>query len=66
MFETSSIGYLHAEAVGIQDIRTLVLVVIGVTSTQYLCWRNLVLLTLQRYTLDDHVSFNTPTLDDPH
>jgi hypothetical protein len=34
-FKTSSIGYLHAQAVGIQDIRTLVPVVLSVTSTQY-------------------------------
>jgi hypothetical protein len=57
-FETSSIS--------IQDIRTLVPVVLGVKSTQYPRWRDLVLLTLQRYALDDHISSDTPTLDDPH
>jgi hypothetical protein len=65
-FEISSVSYLHAQAVGIQDIRTLVPVVLGVTSTQYPRWRDLVLLTLQRYALDDHISSDTPTLDDPH
>jgi hypothetical protein len=66
VFETSFAGYLHAHAVGIQDIQTLVSVVLGITSTQYLRWRDLVLLTLQRYALDDHVSSDAPTLDDPH
>jgi hypothetical protein len=37
-----------------------------ITSTQYPRSRNLVLLTLQRYVLNDHVSSNTPTLNDPH
>jgi hypothetical protein len=40
-------------------------VVLSITSTQYSRWCNLVLLTLQRYTLDDHVSSDAPTLDDP-
>jgi hypothetical protein len=31
----SSVGYLHAQAISIQDIRTLVPVVLNVTSTQY-------------------------------
>jgi hypothetical protein len=34
-FETSSVGYLHAQAIDIHDIWTLVPVVLGVTSTQY-------------------------------
>jgi hypothetical protein len=32
-FETSSVGYIHAQAVGIQDIRTSVPVVLDITST---------------------------------
>jgi hypothetical protein len=49
-FETSSVDYLHAQAVGILDIRTLVPVVLSVTSTQYPCWRDIVLLMLH-----DHI-----------
>jgi hypothetical protein len=64
--EISSVGYLHAQAVGIQDIWTLVPVVLDVMSTQYPHWHDLMLLTLQRYALDDHVSSDAPTLDDPH
>jgi hypothetical protein len=40
-------------------------VILSITCTQYSRWCNLVLLTLQRYTLDDHVSSDAPTLDDP-
>jgi hypothetical protein len=62
----SSVGYLHAQVVGIQDIRTLVPVVLSVMSTLYPRWCDLVLLMLQHYALDDHVSSDAPTLDDPH
>jgi hypothetical protein len=41
-------------------------VIHGVTFTQYPRWRDLILLTLWRYALDDHVSSDAPTLDDPH
>jgi hypothetical protein len=41
-------------------------VVLGITSTQYPRWRDLVLLMLQHYALGDHVSSSAPTLDDPH
>jgi hypothetical protein len=66
VFKTSSVGYLHNQVVGIQDNRTLVHIVLDITSTQYPRLRDLVLLTLLRYALDDHVSSDTPTLDDPH
>jgi hypothetical protein len=64
VFDTSTNGYLHTQAVGIQDIRTLVPIVVGVTSTQYPRWRDLVLLMLQHYALDDHVSSDAPTLEE--
>jgi hypothetical protein len=41
-------------------------VVLSVTPTRYPRWHDLVLLTLQRNALDDHVSSDAPTLDDPH
>jgi hypothetical protein len=65
-FETSFVGYHHVQAVGIQDIRTLVPIILSITSTQYPRWLDLVLLTLQRYALDDHISSSAPTLDDLH
>jgi hypothetical protein len=45
-FEPSSIGYLHAQAASIQDIRSLVPIVFGVMSTKYPHWRDLVPLML--------------------
>ena len=40
---------------GVQNIRLLVPVVLEPESASYARWRDLVLLTLRRYALDDHV-----------
>jgi hypothetical protein len=45
-FEASSVGYLHTQSASTQDIRSLVPVVLGVTSTQYPRWHDLMLLML--------------------
>ena len=55
-FEASTIASLHAQAADVQDIRSLVPVVLDVSSGHYARWRDLVMLTLQRYALDDHVT----------
>ena len=54
-YEASIVANLRAQAAGVQNIRSLVPVVLDATSSAYARWRDLVLLTLQRYTLDDHV-----------
>ena len=46
---------LHYQAGGVQNIRLLVPVVLEPESPSYARWRDLVLLTLRRYALDDHV-----------
>jgi hypothetical protein len=46
---------LHYQAGGLQNIRLLVLIVLEPKSPSYAHWRDLVLLTLRRYALDDHV-----------
>jgi hypothetical protein len=50
---------LHYQAAGVQNIRLLVLVVLDPESPSYAHWWDLVVLTLRRYALDDHI------LDDP-
>jgi hypothetical protein len=50
---------LHYQAGGVQNIRLLVQVVLDPESPSYPRWRDQVLLTPRRYTLDDHV------LDEP-
>jgi hypothetical protein len=46
---------LHYQTGGVQNIRLLVPVVLEPESPSYARWRDLVLLTLRRYALDDHV-----------
>jgi hypothetical protein len=46
---------LHYQAGGVQNIPLLVPIVLEPESPSYAYWRDLVLLTLRRYTLDDHV-----------
>ncbi|XP_021316676.1 uncharacterized protein LOC110435442 [Sorghum bicolor] len=50
---------LHYHAGGVQNIRLLVPVVLEPESPSYARWRDLVLLTLRRYALDDHVLLDT-------
>jgi hypothetical protein len=46
---------LHYQAGKVQNIRLLVPIVLEPESPSYARWRDLVLLTLRRYALDDHV-----------
>jgi hypothetical protein len=48
-------AHLHAQAAGLQNIRSVVTIVLQPLSPDYKRWRDLVLLTLHRYALDDHV-----------
>jgi hypothetical protein len=48
-------AHLHAQAAGLQNIRSVVTIVLEPLSPDYKRWRDLVLLTLHRYALDDHV-----------
>jgi hypothetical protein len=48
-------AHLHAQATGLQSIRSVVTIVLEPSSPNYKRWRDLVLLTLHRYALDDHV-----------
>jgi hypothetical protein len=49
------VAQLHYQARGVQNIRLLVPVVLEPESPSYAHWQDLVLLTLRRYALDDHV-----------
>jgi hypothetical protein len=46
---------LHYQARGVQNICLLIPIVLEPESPSYARWRDLVLLTLRRYALDDHV-----------
>jgi uncharacterized membrane protein YgcG len=49
------VAQLHLQAGSVQNIRLMVPVVLEPESSSYACWRDLLLLTLRRYALDDHV-----------
>ena len=54
------VAQLHYQAGGVQNIRSLVPVVLDPESPSYARWRDLVLLILRRYALDDHVLTDAP------
>jgi hypothetical protein len=49
------VAQLHLQARSVQNIRLMVPVVLEPESPSYARWRDLLLLTLRRYALDDHV-----------
>jgi len=55
------VAQLPYQAGGVQNIRLLILVVLDPESPSYARWRDLVLLTLRRYALDDHVLVDAST-----
>jgi hypothetical protein len=60
-YETANVANLHAQVVAVQNIRSLVMVVLDPLSTHYTHWCDLMLLTLCRYALDGHVFMSSPT-----
>lgn len=57
--EANTIANLHAQASSVQNIRAMVPIVLDPLSTQYTKWHGHMILTLQRYSLDDHVLEDT-------
>jgi hypothetical protein len=47
--------HLHAHATGLQNKWSVVMIVLEPSSPHYKRWRDLILLMLRRYALDDHV-----------
>lgn len=58
--EAAALLNLHAQAVAVQNIRSLVPFVLDVTSGNYTRWREQFLLTLGKYSLQDHVLHPAP------
>jgi hypothetical protein len=48
-------AHLHTQATGLQNIRSVITIVLEPSSPDYKRWCDLVLLTLCRYALDGHV-----------
>jgi hypothetical protein len=64
-YEAAIIANLHLQASGVQNIRSLVSVVLDSSSTHYIHWPENVLLTLGRYALADHVLSDDSFIDVP-
>jgi hypothetical protein len=64
-YEAAVIANLHLQASGVQNIRSLVSVVLDSSSVHYARWRENVLLTLRRYALADHVLSDDSFVDVP-
>jgi hypothetical protein len=63
--DTAIIIMLHVQDCGIQNIRSLVSIVLDPASISYVRWSDQILLTLKCYKLADHVLFDTPPINDP-
>jgi hypothetical protein len=58
-YEVAVIANIHIQAVDVQNIRSLVLVTLDLSSTHYTRWRDNILLTVWCYSLSDRVLLDT-------
>jgi hypothetical protein len=58
--EAAALLNLHAQAVVVNNIRSLVPIVLDVDSGTFNCWRDQFLLTLSKFSLQDHVHLDAP------
>jgi hypothetical protein len=56
---------LHLYATAVPNIHQLVNIILDSTSSNYALWRDLMLMTLTRYSLADHVESDDAFPDDP-
>jgi len=61
-YEAAVVANLHTQAAGVQNIRTLVPIVLDPVSVHYDCWWDLLLLVLERSALSSHVLSDTAYL----
>ena len=60
LHEAAAIMNLHAQAVGVQNIRGLVPIVLDSSADNYSRWRESFLLTLGKFSLQDHILYDGP------
>jgi hypothetical protein len=61
-YEDTVVAGLHLQAAAVLNVRQLVNIVLD-SSTNYVCWRDLMEQALQRYALLEHVTNDTPSTD---
>jgi hypothetical protein len=64
-YDAAVIANIHVQAVGVQNILSLVSVMLDLSSTHYAQWRDNVLLTIGHYSLSDHVLLDTTYVSVP-
>jgi hypothetical protein len=62
-YEDTVVAGLHLQAATVLNVRQLVNIVLNFSSTNYVCWRDLMEQALQRYALLEHVMDDTPSTD---
>jgi hypothetical protein len=62
-YEDTIVNELHLQTAAVLNVRQLVNIVLDSFSTNYVCWRDLMEQTLQRYALLEHVTDDTPSTD---
>jgi hypothetical protein len=64
-YEAIIITNIHVQAISVQNICSLISVMLDLSSTHYTRWRDSILLTLGRYSLSNHILMDTMYVDVP-
>jgi hypothetical protein len=62
-YEDTVVAGLHLQAAAVFNIHQLMNIILDFSSTSYASWRDLMEQALQRYTLLQHVTDDTPSTD---
>jgi hypothetical protein len=62
-YEDTVVARLHLQAAVVLNVRQLVNIVLDSSSTNYVCWHDLMKQALQRYALIKHITDDTPSND---
>ena len=63
--EAAAVVNLHAQAISVQNIRSLVHVLLDINAGNYTRWRDQILLVIGKYSLESHVLVDLPAPDFP-
>jgi hypothetical protein len=64
-YEAIIIANIHVQAISVQNICSLISVMLDLSSTHYTQWHDSILLTLGRYSLSNHILMDTMYVDVP-
>ena len=63
--EAAALVNLHAQAISVQNIRSLVHVLLNINAGNYTRWRDQILFVIGKYSLESHVLVDLPAPDFP-